>query len=324
MDEDNKIGIVGGSGYLGSHLAMALSTTNRVRIIDIKPPDFLESSPLLSFTRCDVTNAQDCNGALRGLDIVFHKAGLYGNLPSMRSPHLFYQVNVLGTLNVLQACADHKVKRFVFDSTEFVYGRAVSSPVSEQAHAQPSSIYGATKLICEAAVGMYDAVHDLPSIVLRFCRVRDRAKNDVIAVVVDNILKGKTLTLMAGGRPSMDFVEISDVTSACIAAADSTIRHEIFNIGPGEGISLKQIAETIGELLATPIGAVDYRDVDASPATAEFQFGPDDFHMSVSKAKSVLGWRPAIDIRRSIVETIEYRSHHGSSDSSFPSEAKPR
>lgn len=311
MLKDKRIGIVGGSGYLGGELARSLSEHNHVRIIDRQRPAFMSGQPNLSFACCDVTKEEDCLEALRDIDIVFHRAGLYGNLPSMKSPGLYHRVNVIGTLNVLRACVERQVEKLLFDSTEFVYGSEVSSPVTEEVPARPSSIYGASKLICETAIRTYNSLFGLRFIIFRFCRVRDKTTNDVIAVLTKKILAGEPITLMDGGNPAMDFVDLSDATNACIAAAAADVHNEIINVSCGECISLNAIVETIRAETKAPKARIVYRDINPKPPTAEYQFGPVKFYMAIGKAKSLLGWEPKIDLLRSVRETVKFQSVQG-------------
>lgn len=300
-----SICIVGGSGYLGTELAQALARTNRVRIADIRVPatSLLEAG--VEHMRCDVTTYEDCRRALDGTQIVFHRAGLAGNLPSMGSPGMYYRVNVVGTLNILRACVEAGARRLVFDSTEFVYGRSVESPVTEEQRPVPCSIYGATKLICEEAIRLYGRQSGLSTIALRFCRVRDSGKDDVITRLSTKSRDGERIELYDGGRPVMDYLDLEDATTAAILAAEAPLSGIALNVGPGEGMSLVEIASAILRRCGAESAAVAHRDAGRTPPAAEFQFGPESFFMSTENARSLLGWRPRRDMREMIANTVD-------------------
>jgi UDP-glucose 4-epimerase len=295
-----SVAITGGAGYLGSHLARRLAPANRVRILDLVPPRDPSGE---EFMRCDITDAAQCLAALEGAQVVFHRAGLFGNLPSMREPVRYHAINVAGTLNVLEACAAHSVERLVFDSTAFVYGNELVSPAAESARARPVSIYGAAKLAAEALVFLYDRQRGVPSVVLRFCRVRDAAKADVISVLARRIRDGLALELFEEGSPALDFVDVGDATEAAVLAAASDLRETVINVSCGTMMPLVQIAELLALELGRPLVQVRSLQPVRQPPSAEYLFGPRQFHLDARRAADLLGWRPRKDIPSMVRET---------------------
>jgi nucleoside-diphosphate-sugar epimerase len=296
--------IVGGSGYLGTALARALAGANRVRIADVRAPEESLLAAGVEYMPCDVTVYDDCRRALEGVEIVFHRVGLAGNLPSMSAPGRYYRINVEGTLNILRACVEAGARRLVFDSTEFVYGRQVASPVAEDQRPAPCSIYGATKLVCEQAIVLYARMHGLSAIVLRYCRVRDAGKDDLVSRLAAKARDGEPIELYDGGRPSLDYLHLDDATAAAVLAADAQLSGVALNVGPGEGMSLNEIATTILQKTGGDATAIVYRDAGRSPPAAEFQFGPESFFMSADQARSLLGWIPRKSMRDMIEDTV--------------------
>lgn len=297
--------IVGGCGYLGSALARALAGANRVRIADVRVPEASLLEAGVEYVPCNVTDYESCRRALEGMAIVFHRVGLAGNLPSMKAPDLYYRINVAGTLNILRACVEAGANRFVFDSTEFIYGTAVASPVTEAQRPAPRSIYGATKLVCEQAIGLYGRQSGLSAIVLRFCRVRDSLKDDVITRLSVKVRDGEPIELYDGGRPCMDYLDLEDATAAAILAAGSPLSGLALNVGPGEGMSLNEIVSAIRQRAGVGTATIAYRDAARRPPAAEFQFGPESFYMSAEKARSLLGWSPRRGMREMIAATAD-------------------
>lgn len=305
MVENKKIGIAGGSGFLGSALAHQLLSNNDVFIIDAKKPDLSSLGPRCHYISCDVTDKKSCEDSLKGMDIVFHRVGLMGNVPSMGHTRRYYDVNVLGTLHVLEACLKNGVEKFIFDSTEAVYGCSVSSPIDENQTPVPTSLYGSTKLICEQAIRMYDEVLGLPTVIFRYSRIRFQKKIDVISILARKILRGESVTLYNEGTPMIDFVDVADVVDVNIKAMTMNVRNEVFNISSGEGISFKDILTTIEKSLGVKAKQVQFESPPRD-FRSEHQFGPHHFFMNIDKAKRMLNWSPKITISKSIDDTVNW------------------
>ena len=298
------VAITGGGGYLGSALARRLADQYQVRILDRVCPAFVVEDSRFSFQACDVTAPDQCRAALQGADAVFHRVGLMGNLASMKAPMDYYAVNYLGTLNVLEACVAHGVRRFIFDSTEAVYGRSLPGPMREEDLPTPNSVYGATKLACEAAIRMYDERRGLPTLVFRYSRTRDRRKEDAITILARRVLNGQPVKLYDGGRPMIDFVELEDLIEANVLALTSPRRNEVVNICTGEGISFADMLGAIERLAGRKAVAVSFEQLPSHPPLSEHKFGSDTFFMSIERAKANLGWTPRHDLETSIAGSI--------------------
>jgi UDP-glucose 4-epimerase len=299
------VGITGGAGYLGSALARKLASHYQVRILDRERPAFIDESANFSYLKCDVTSKTECLAALEGVDAVFHRVGLMGNLASMKAPLDYYSVNLLGTLNVLDACIAHKVKRFIFDSTEAVYGRNIEGPIREEDRPEPNSIYGATKLACEAAIQMYDDKYDLSTLIFRYSRTRTSEKKDAISILAKKVLNAEPVTLYDHGEPIIDFVERDDLIAANVKALTSSLRREVVNISSGEGISFAGMLAAIEKLSGCRAASVKFEQLPAHPPISEHKFGSKAFFMSVDKAKRCLNWTPARNLESSIAGSIK-------------------
>jgi UDP-glucose 4-epimerase len=297
------VAITGGAGFLGMALARRLAPSYRVRILDLhRPADGHDL--VLDFRRCDVTDPADCLSALEGVDAVFHRAGLMGNLASMRAPIDYYRVNLIGTLNVLQACVAQRVGRFIFDSTVAVYGRTHDGPIDEERHPEPNSLYAATKFACEAAVRLYDEQHNLSTLIYRYSRTRTAAKHDVITRLARQVLTGMPVKLYDQGEPMIDFVELDDLIEANVLALTSTVRGEVMNISSGEGISFAGLLAAIESAAGRRAVAVAYEELPEHPPLSEHKFGSKRFFMAVEKARRRLGWRPTRRLAVSIADSV--------------------
>lgn len=301
--KNKKIGITGGSGYIGSHLAIALQDNNLVRIIDlVKPNERILNK--VEFKKCDIANYKETEETIKGLEIVFHKAGSVGGVNSMANPFKYYQVNTIGTLNVLKACFKHKVKRLIFSSTELVYGKEVMSPISEEQLPKPTTIYGATKLIAEKYIQIFDQKYDLPTLIFRFCRIRDSKKEDVVTKFTRQVLNNEKIVFFDNGKQIFDFVDINDVIRADILGATSKIRNEAINISSGQGVSVNEILRMIMEFAKKERVDLEYKKVDLKEFIPEHYFCPQKMILDVRKAKRLLNFSPKTAMADSIKATV--------------------
>lgn len=302
--KNKHIAITGGSGYLGRHLAHRLCIENRVRILDITSPRSMSSySSKIEFQKCDITNPDECLSSLGGIDIVFHRASLFGNLPSMSEPEKYYNTNLIGTLSILETCVIHKIERLVFDSTEFIYGNQTKLPICEKVLPCPRSVYGATKLAAEDLIRLYVRQFDISSVILRFCRVRDPLKDDVITFLARRIRDNQPIELFEDGTPSLDFFDIVDVVDAAICASVSNVRDTVINISSGTMMSLAEIVEILAELMCCPLPEISSIEPIKQPPSTEYLFGPKQLCMDIKKASQLLGWEPNKDMRKIVEET---------------------
>ena len=171
---------------------------------------------------------------------------------SIEKPSLYNNVNVVGTLNLLEAAAAMKVKRFVFSSSSSVYGDA-KSPTSETHPLNPISPYALSKLIGEQYCKLYSNIYDIDTVCLRYFNVYgDRMNNEgyklVFPIFKEQMLNNKPLTINNDGKQRRDFIYVDDVVKANILAATDTdpLNGEVFNIGSGKNHSVNEIADMFG------------------------------------------------------------------------------
>lgn len=304
MITGKQIAITGGSGYLGNRLAYRLSTENKVRILDIHPPAIRERNiSNIEYSKCDITNTCETVSMLKNIEIVFHRAGLFGNINSMTEPDKYYETNIQGTLSVIRACVECRVKRIIFDSTEFTYGSLGENPLTEGLLSVPRSMYGATKLVAENIIRYYDRSYNISSVILRFCRIRDRYKNDVITKLARSIRDKKAVELFDDGAPAMDYIDLEDAEDAVIIAASSKVRDTIINISSGTMMSLLDIVRNLAEIMAYPMPVISSRNPVLEPPSVEYLFGPKSLCLDISKANILLDWRPKKSMKDMITET---------------------
>jgi nucleoside-diphosphate-sugar epimerase len=302
-----RVLVTGGAGFIGSNLVRALlghgdevrvldnfSTGNRANLegLDV---DIVEGE-LRSYERV--------HNAVRGVEVVYH-LGALGSVPrSVQDPLTSSAVNVEGTLNVLLAARDERVRRVVFSSSTSVYGSTRQLPTSEDEPPDPISPYGVAKLAAERYCISFSRVYEsFESVVLRYFNVfgpRQSPFSQYAAVVprfVTAIAAGEPVEIHGDGEQSRDFTYVGNVVDATIRAGSAEgASGEIFNVAAGEPASVNTIADTIGELLSKPVKKehVARRAGDIRDSWAD-----------LTKSRRLLGYEPAVGLREGLQRTIE-------------------
>ena len=242
--------VTGGSGFIGSHLADALTERGAaVRIIDIAAD--AATSSLVELRRADVTNAEELAAELVGVDVIFHLAGNSSTTISVSDPAYDLTCNAVGTLNVLEACRRLEVQRIVYVSSASVYGRPTASPIPETHELSPIFPYGASKRVGEDYCRLYCASYDLPVVIARpFCVYGPGENPDVALVEVSRYLRWylseHTIPVVGdAGMKTRDFVFVTDVAEALILLAIDGRAGESYNIGSGRETSMHQLIQAI-------------------------------------------------------------------------------
>ena len=218
--------VSGGAGFIGSHIVdMLVRKGFEVKVLDDLSSGRLENlhRPLrdkrVVFMRNDVRNHEVLDGAVRDVDVVFHEAALIGVPQSIANPMLANDINVNGTLNLLEACVKHGVKRFILASSAAVYGEQKALPVGENAFPSPASPYAVSKLSAEFYSRTYYETYGLETVVLRYFNVYGERQAwgpyaAVITVFLNCLLGGVQPVIYGDGEQTRDFVHVSDVVKA--------------------------------------------------------------------------------------------------------------
>jgi nucleoside-diphosphate-sugar epimerase len=315
----DKFLITGGAGFIGSHIAKHLVQNGCfVRILDNfstgKEENLTFAKTLKSdrfeLQRGDITNPQDCAKACQGMDFVLHQAALLSVAESMKDPLKYNHVNINGTLFMLQAALEHKIKRFVLASSAAVYGDAKHFPLREDHCPLLISPYALSKLAGEYYCRIFSAFSKMQTVCLRYFNVfgpGQSMKDDYASVIpkfIHHFLKSEPIPIFGSGLQSRDFVYIQNVVSANILAAyTSGITHEVFNVASGEVITILELAECINRI--------------CSSHDTQFQFHPpragDIFKIDadISKIQQVMGYKPLVTFEEGLKETVNYFQQQG-------------
>lgn len=300
-----KILVTGGAGFIGSTLVDKLiASGDEVVIIDNLSSgcqDYL--NPRATFYQEDVRSPKMAEiFAREQFEVVYHLAAQIDVRVSVANPGLDNDINVVGGLNILENCRVYKVKKIIFSSTGgAIYGESEEIPTTEYAPAYPLSPYGINKLAFEKYLNYYYQVHGVNYTILRFANVYGPrqfkgGEAGVIAIFIDNAVKGLESKQFGDGRQTRDFVFVDDVATALHKAKDIDCRGEI-NISLGQEISLLDVREKIELALGEPI------KVKEEPAKAGEQRRS---CLSRQRAKDVLDWEPAVNLEEGIKRTIAW------------------
>jgi len=293
-----KVIVTGGAGFIGSNLAKALIKKGyEVHIIDNFSGGKKENVPDgATLHELDITQLSDIESIFSDAEYVFHFAALPRVQYSIEYPLETSEANVMGTLNVLEASRKAGIKKVVYSASSSAYGDQDTMPLVETMTPGPKSPYGLQKYIGEEYCKVWSEVYGLPTVSLRYFNVYGPGQSEegAYALVIAKFLKlkreGKPLTITGDGLQTRDFTHVRDVVNANILAAtsDKVGKGEVINIGAGNNVSIKEIAEMISD------------NIEYIPARLE----PHDTLADNSKAKELLDWEARVSIEEGLGELL--------------------
>lgn len=295
--------VTGGAGFIGSHLVdLLLSEGHSVTVIDNlcggrkKNLVEAEKSPNFRFVLGDIRDPKSLEGHFEGVDWVFHLAALADIVPSIEKPRDYFETNVQGTFNVLEAAHKAKVKRFLYAASSSCYGLAKEFPTPETAPIQPQYPYALTKYLGEELVLHWAKVYKLPALSLRLFNVygpRSRTTGvygAVFGVFLAQKLNQKPYTVVGDGKQTRDFTFVKDVADAFYTAAKSSLVSDFMNVGSSGHYSINRLVELLG-------GPIIY--IPKRPGE------PDCTFADISKIEKCLGWKAKTSFEEGVSKVLE-------------------
>ncbi len=298
--------VCGGAGYIGSHTALVLSQRgHRVSVLDNLRTGHREAVRWGQLIEADLMRPESLDAAFaEPVDAVMHFCALSLVGESVRQPYAYYQNNVAGTLNLLEAMQRHGVDKIVFSSTAAVYGQPETAIIDETHPCRPINPYGASKLAAERILSDAADAYGLRSVCLRYFNAAGAAAQEGIGEshhpethLIPNVLKSmlganQELKVFGDDYPTpdgtcvRDYVHVLDLADAHVRALDWMIAHpgaHVFNLGNGNGFSVREVIDTASRVVGRPIPYVQAERRPGDPATLV---------ASSQKARTHLGWQP--------------------------------
>lgn len=302
--------VTGAAGFIGSHLSETLieqgyqvTGVDDLSVGSYKNLDNLAGVKEFKFYQCDISIKGNLENLTGDFDYVFHLAALADIVPSIETPDRYMNVNVLGTVNILEHIRSSRVKKFVYAASSSCYGIPKSYPTSESAQIDTQYPYALSKFLGEQCVLHWEKVYGIPAISLRLFNVygpRVRTSGTygaVFGVFLAQRANGKPLTIVGDGSQTRDFTYVSDVVNAFVAASQSNQQGIALNVGSGGSYSVNDLAAKIGGETIT---------IQKRPGE------PDCTYADISKIEQALGWRPIISfdegVNKLLLELDEWKS----------------
>lgn len=317
--------VVGGAGYIGSHVVRALQQSNRATVVfDNLEKGHREAIPDVPLHVGDLRKKEDVRAVFEKyhIDAAMHFSAYSIVGESMEKPELYYENNLLGTLNLLTAMKSCGVKHFIFSSTAAVYGDPQNIPIDEKHPTTPTNPYGETKLAVEKMLAWFDTLSGIKSISLRYFNAAGAdpqgdigelhvPETHLIPLVLQAALgKRKQISIFGDdyttndGTCIRDYIHVNDLADAHILALDylsSVNESAVFNLGNGNGYSVREIINVARDVTGMEIPLrIDGRRPGDPPLLIA----------SSEKARALLDWKPKLYDIRTIVETA-WRWHSG-------------
>jgi len=293
---EKRVIVTGAAGFIGSNLTdelleqgaevVGLDNLHSGRIVNLN--DAMKHDKF-EFYKGDIRDLHFLMKFFEDVDLIYHLAAFTSVSQSIKMPELCNDVNINGTLNVLNAARKKNVDKIIYSSSASVYGNTSTLPKKENMARVPISPYGVSKLACEAYMQSYHHVYGLKTTTLRYFNIYgprqiDSPNSGVIAIWLGNIIRNEDLSINGDGKISRDYIYIKDVIRANLMAAIHKVPGEIINIGSGTPISLTDLANMMLRIANKKNLKIVYRDPNPGDIINSYT--------DVSKAKSFLKFEP--------------------------------
>lgn len=297
-----KVLVTGGAGFIGSNVVGLLSSKGYdVVVLDNLTTGYMENLEGLDdvrFVKGDIRDAALVEEIIRDNEIgtVYHLAGTVGNLKSMELPKEDAEVNVLGTLNLLETARKYGVGKIVFSSSSAIFGELQYLPIDEKHPVEPDSPYGVSKLASEKHCLCYSRLYDMEIVCLRYFNVFGKNQRydpygNVIPIWANNVFSDKPLRIFGDGTQTRDFINVEDVAMANVMAGETPGLSGVFNLGTGSSITISSLAEIFSKISGSSLEVI-YED----PRKGEVMHSKAD----ISRAVKAFGFSPSIDIEQGV------------------------
>ncbi len=312
-----KLLVFGGAGFIGGTTAQLLAAAgHEVTVFDNLSTSTHKNVGDLKLIKGDICDNAAVEAALgQGYDAVMHFAGKLLVGESTKQPHVYYRVNVLGSLNVIEASASHKLP-IIFSSSAAVYGEPDAIPIKESAATHPTSPYGWTKLMVEQLLASYQATHGLRWIALRYFnaagahdKIGDHTPDHIIPAAFAALKAAKPVKLFGDDYPTpdgsciRDYVHVDDLARAHILAATELIKRPVnraINLGTSHGASVKEVLDAIDNASGRKLKRQVAPRRSGDPAR---------LLASIDLANELLNWQPQKSLKDIVEDAWQWQQH---------------
>lgn len=298
--------VSGGTGFIGSNVArLLIEEGHQVVILDNLSTGYrlnLDGLRSAAFVEGDIRDPAVVGRVMQGVEVVFHLAASVGNARSIAHPLEDAEINVLGTLRVLEAARAAGARLVVFSSSAGVFGELKQLPIREDHPMEPDSPYGATKLAAEKLCLAYAKLYELEAICLRYFNVyginqRYDAYGNVIPIFAHRLVHGQPLIIFGDGQQTRDFVSVRDVAKANLLAARTRGVSGAFNIGSGTSITIGELAD-----LMCAVSGLHPGIEHAPPRKGDVRHSLAD----ITAARTMLHYEPTVPMDEGLAEYLDW------------------
>lgn len=301
--------VTGGSGFIGSNIVnLLVGEGYEVRVLDNLSSGYLVNiqdhitKGNVEFVGGDVRDYASVEKAMENVDVVFHLAASVGRQRSLDHPQLDSSVNLIGTVNVLEAMKKCGVHRIVYSSSAAMFGELVTPTIDENHPQNADSPYGVSKLTAEKMVLAYAGIYDITGVCLRYFNIygvnqRFDLYGNVIPIFAKRIFSGEPITIYGDGMQTRDFVNAQDVALANLVASQSRHGTDVYNLGCGYSVTINWLAETMQKIAGINVG-IQYapeRPADVKHCKA-----------NAAKAADILGFKAKISLEDGLAQYLDW------------------
>jgi len=301
-----KVLVTGGAGFIGSNLVKQLILDGiDVTVIDNLLSGYrsnLDPFPEIRFIEGDIRDEDLVAEAIKGVEVVFHLAASVGNKRSIDYPLTDADINVMGTLKVLEASRREGIRKIVASSSAGIFGELKTLPIKEDHPVEPDTPYGSTKLCMEKECLAYAKLYDMEAVCLRYFNVygpnqRFDAYGNVIPIFAFQMLRGEQLTIFGDGEQTRDFINVRDVVQANIKAAMANDLSGAFNIGSNSRIKINRLVELLRET-----SRIEPQVMYGPPRPGDVRHSLAD----ISAARQAFGFEPSVSMEEGLQEYMAW------------------
>lgn len=302
--KEKNILVTGGAGFIASHIVDRLAPENNVFVLDNlftgQMSNLERVKDRITFVEGDIRDRETVNEVVSRVDYIFHLAAHVGNIRSLKDPYFDMEVNVVGMINLLEACRKSEVKRLVYSSSGAIFGEAKYLPIDEDHPLNPESPYAVSKLAAEKYAFAYHKVYGIPTVTVRYFNAYGPRQDsseyaNAVSIFLSLTKEGKPVTIFGNGEQTRDFIFIDDIIRANILAATRpAAAGEIFNISSGEVHDIKQLIDLIAKVSGKEVlfSHANFRAGEVRHSKA-----------NIDKARKLLGFGPQTDLEEGLRQT---------------------